>query len=213
MIPQRPPKWVRALFSDVIWEGPNDNREVFLTFDDGPTPGITGDILDILADFDAYASFFCLGTNVREYPEICRSVADAGHEVGNHALSHMDPWKLGIKKNLAEFAETQKLLEEAIGRPARIYRPPYGHFTPGLIKTIAPQAKFVMWNLMPADFDPTVSAAMCLERIKKNARPGSIIVLHDNVQSAAKVRDFLPKVLQHFQSEGLEAVSLARLFA
>ena len=93
----KPPKLIRRLMPDLIWEI-DDPDGVFLTFDDGPTPGITEWILSTLEKYDAKATFFVLGKNVEMYPDLYRRILDAGHKVGNHTYSHQKGWGMSLER-------------------------------------------------------------------------------------------------------------------
>ncbi len=198
------PKLVRNLFPDVIWHRSRNERKIYLTFDDGPSPGITRDVAGILNEYEAKAAFFCLGKNVLLYPEIVNEISGKGHEIGNHGYSHRDPWVLPGEETSGEFHKTRELIEYSAGIRTELYRAPFGHLTPSMLRMVSGYSRIVMWDLMPGEFLEGRSAANCLERIKRNINSGSIVVLHDNAKCAAKLRAFLPQAMAFIRSEGYE---------
>ncbi len=121
---REPPVWIRKLFPGLIWTIPNDNNEIYLTFDDGPDPEVTPWVLDLLAKYDAKATFFCLGRNVERYPEIFKRILCEGHAVGNHSYSHLDGWRTGKKRYVRDIERAAKLIQSFL------FRPPYGRIRP-----------------------------------------------------------------------------------
>ena len=110
---------LRPLLPDMTWEMA-DRSSVYLTFDDGPTPGITEWILKTLAGYGVRATFFCLGKNVEQHPDLYRAIADAGHKVGNHSYSHIKGWGMATGQYVADVDLANQLVE------SDIFRPPYG---------------------------------------------------------------------------------------
>ena len=119
----KPPKFLRRLMPDLIWDI-EDERNVFLTFDDGPTPGITEWILTTLDKYDAKATFFCLGKNVEAYPDLYQRIIDAGHRVGNHSYSHQKGWSMPTDRYVEDVDFAADFIQ------SDLFRPPYARITP-----------------------------------------------------------------------------------
>ena len=193
----RTPKFAQYLFSKLIWRL-METKTVYLTFDDGPIPEATPWVLDQLQEYNAKATFFCVGENVRKYPKIYQRILDEGHTVGNHTYNHLNAWKT---KKHTYLSNVEKASE---GINSKLFRPPYGKLTPALSKKIAEDYDIIMWDVLSGDFDSNISAEKCLSNVKKNAREGSIIVFHDSIKAIDKLKIVLPQVLAYFSDQGIE---------
>ena len=180
---------------------PGKEKILYLTFDDGPHPTITSFVLDELKKHNAKASFFCIGKNVQAYPEVYRRILDEGHAVGNHTQHHLNGWKTENKEYLADIHEAGKYIDAAL------FRPPYGRITSFQAKNLQaalkkPEAKVIMWDVLSADFDETLSGENCLQHVILNAGKGSIIVFHDSEKAWDRLAYALPRVLDFFEKKG-----------
>ncbi|MEY3399506.1 MAG: hypothetical protein RL220_2100 [Bacteroidota bacterium] len=193
---------MRLILPRARWSMPSGKGLVYLTFDDGPNPDITPQILDVLKEFDMRASFFLLGQQADKYPEIVERMRREGHTVGHHSYSHLSGWKTDQAAYLADV----KRAADVIG--GRLFRPPYGRITRGQFAALAKEYDVYMWSLMPGDFDPDVSADECLNRLVRHSRQGDIVVMHDNMKSAATVRQVLPKYLEYLRKRGWSSEGL-----
>ncbi len=190
------PPFVQFLFKRLIWRF-IDTKKVFLTFDDGPVPEATPWVLDILKEADVKATFFCVGENVKKYPEIYQRILDEGHTVGNHTYNHLNAWKT----NSEEYLENIKLASNEID--SKLFRPPYGKLYPKLSKKIEEDYDIIMWDILSGDFDSNISAEKCLTNVTSKAREGSIIVFHDSVKAIEKLKYVLPEVMKFFKERGI----------
>lgn len=214
---------IKKLFSNYVWDIPNHENKVYLTFDDGPTPEITEWTLEQLKSFNAKATFFCIGDNVRKFPEIFQKVINDGHSIGNHTFNHLNGWntekEVYIKnielcnqeiaegrKQKAEGAITAKadnLLSEVCVLQTNLFRPPYGKIKPSQSKILRKQGyKIIMWDVISYDFDATISTKKCLENVLKNVQTGSIIVFHDSKKAFQNLEYVLPRTLQFLKENG-----------
>lgn len=175
-----------------------ETKTVYLTFDDGPIPEATPWVLDQLQEYNAKATFFCVGENVRKYPKIYQRILDEGHTVGNHTYNHLNAWKTKKHTYLSNVEEASEVID------SKLFRPPYGKLTPALSKKIAEDYDIIMWDILSGDFDSNISAEKCLSNVKKNAREGSIIVFHDSIKAIDKLKVVLPHVLAYFSDQGIE---------
>lgn len=195
------PWLVRAIFSSYTWKVKTERREVFLTFDDGPHPVITPWVLEQLKAFDAKATFFCIGNNVEQYPEVYRQILAEGHAVGNHTFHHLNGWKTADAAYLDDIQQAAQLIHSSL------FRPPYGRIKRSQAKKIPaviPKQKvqLVMWDVLSADFDVNFSPEQCLENVLKNYGRGSVIVFHDSQKAWRNLEYILPKVLLELQRRG-----------
>lgn len=192
---------IKKIFSNYVWDIPNSENKIYLTFDDGPTPEITEWVLEELQKYNAKASFFCIGKNIEKHPEILQKVIEEDHSIGNHTFDHLNGWKTPTK----EYIENFKLCEESISNlkseilnlKSKIFRPPYGKIKPSQAKKLRQLGyKIIMWDVLSADFDSTISPEKCLENVLNNVTSGSVIVFHDSVKAFPNLKYTLPKVLK-----------------
>lgn len=198
--------WViRKLFPSLVTRIAVKDKIAFLTFDDGPIPEVTPQILDILAEYNAKATFFCLGKNVEKYPAIFESIRNDGHAAGNHSFEHKNGWKTQNPVYFEDIDKADKLIKSGL------FRPPYGKIMPSQIKYLKSRFKIVMWDVLSGDFDPDISKEKCVENVMKNVKPGSIIVFHDSIKAKEKVLYALPVILKKFSAMGYRFERISEL--
>lgn len=196
-IPIKTPFVVKELFPNFIWEINTTKKELYLTFDDGPTPEITNWVLKVLSDFNAKATFFCVGKNVEKHPDIFQHIIDQDHTIGNHTHNHIKGWNTKTEDYLTNIEKASGII------PSKLFRPPYGQIKPKQgKKLISMDYKVVMWNVLPFDWDNQVSEKTCLNNVISNTKNGSIIVFHDSIKASRNMQYCLPKVLEHFSEKG-----------
>ncbi len=190
------PKFIQELFPNFTWRVPTSEKVLYLTFDDGPIPGVTPWVLEQLAQYNAKATFFCVGENVRQHSEVFNQVIDAGHTVGNHTQHHLNGW---MSENIPYFHDVR---HGANSTKSDLFRPPFGKLRPRQIQFLLRHYRIVMWDVLSGDFDPTISEEQCLNNVIRNATNGSIIVFHDSLKAEDKLRYALPETLAHFAALG-----------
>src|SRR5699024_6210653 len=142
---------------------------LYLTFDDGPIPDVTEEILNILQSYDVKATFFCVGANVERYPSIFEKIKAGGHQTGNHTFHHLKGWKTPIESYLNDIDRCNQLV------PSRLFRPPYGRGTKAQYNRLK-NFEIIMWDVLSGDFDPSLRPEKCLQNVLKHTQNGSIIV-------------------------------------
>lgn len=203
MYPTRVPSLLQLPLGTLTWRIPDAKKEVYLTFDDGPTPEITDAVLKILEENRAKATFFGIGKNVEQHPEIWERVKAAGHAIGHHSYSHMNGWKVPREA----YFEDVKKAAEIIDSP--LFRPPYGRISPRKAKSLSKSYRIIMWSIISGDFDQSIDSAQCTKNVIKNLRPGDIVVFHDSVKAWPRLKDTLPTVLRFIRMKGWVAKSLS----
>jgi len=201
--------FIKLLFPKYVWDIPNHENKVYLTFDDGPTPEITEWVLDQLQLYDAKATFFCIGNNIEKNPEIFNKIITRGHAFGNHTFNHLKGWKTDTNEYVENtrrcslfIREKGKVISDK-GDTFELFRPPYGK-----IKTSQSRAlrrlgyKIIMWDVLSRDFDKTIAPEECLKNVLKNVETGSIIVFHDSIKAAQNLKYVLPKTLAFLKERG-----------
>jgi peptidoglycan/xylan/chitin deacetylase (PgdA/CDA1 family) len=196
------PRLIRALGTDFFWRIPTENKEVFLTFDDGPTPIITEKVLDLLSHYQAKATFFCIGKNVDNHPQLFHRILDEGHEVGNHTQNHKNGWKTGYAQYLRDVLTAKK------SNPSTLFRPPYGQISRTQTKALLKHYSIIMWDVLTGDFDASLSVETCIEKVLQLTKPGSIIVFHDSLKASPIMLQTLPAVLEALSQKGYQFSSI-----
>jgi peptidoglycan-N-acetylglucosamine deacetylase len=201
------PKVIQNLFPNFTWKIPSEEPVLYLTFDDGPIPGVTPWVLEQLAAYEAEATFFCVGENIRKFPEVFQQVVAAGHSVGNHTQHHLDGW---ATDNLPYYHDVRRCAQLV---NSDLFRPPYGRLRPRQAQFLQRHYQIIMWDVLSGDFDPHLSPERCLRNVTDNAGPGSIVVFHDSRKAEEKLRYVLPRVLDHFAERGYRFAGLEAHFA
>ena len=193
------PLLLKWYYPTLIWNKTRDEKVIYLTFDDGPIPDVTTFVLKTLKDFDAKATFFCIGDNIIKHPEVFKQIKADGHQIGNHTFNHLKGWKTADNSYLDNFKKCQQLTQ------TQLFRPPYGRIKKSQIKgikSINPELKIIMWDVLSGDFDVKLTPEKCYENVIKNTRNGSIIVFHDSLKAFERLKYTLPRVLKYFQDSG-----------
>ncbi|MEN9497775.1 MAG: hypothetical protein RL750_674 [Bacteroidota bacterium] len=193
------PWWLRKLYPNRVWSIDTKEKIIYLTFDDGPHPQITPVVLNLLHQYNARATFFCIGENVERYPETYQRIKEAGHLVGNHTHKHLNGWKTSTIAYLQDVIEADRSIQ------SDWFRPPYGRLSISQARGIRdqfPQMKIAMWDVLSGDFDVSKTGEWCAQNVKCHARGGSLVVLHDSEKAWERLKICLPLVLEHFHRQG-----------
>ncbi len=226
----RTPYIIKKLFPQFIWDLPNAENKIYLTFDDGPHPEITPWILEQLTKYNAKATFFCLGKKVEKYPELVQQILKDGHQIGNHGYAHLNGWKTDDVVYLEDVRRSSILIEKLaqdfceISRFTRndgtqflhdrtmLFRPAYGKIKKSQILNLKSEflhlkseILILNWSLMPGDFDQNISSEKCYQNFQK-VKIGDIIVLHDNEKSWKHLEYCLPNFLEEFKQYKFEKI-------
>ena len=193
----KPNALLRWMFPNVVWSM-EDPEGVYLTFDDGPTPGVTEWILQTLDRYDAKATFFVLGKNVELYPDLYQMILDRGHKIGNHTYSHQKGWELPLDRYIEDVDLAGDMLH------TELFRPPYARVTRKQLKVIAQRYRIVMWNVLSRDYNVHLTPKLCLKETIKGLRGGDIISMHDSAKSFKNTSYILPALLRKARAKGLK---------
>ena len=197
------PTFIQSLFPNFIWRIDSSKKTLFLTFDDGPVPGITDWVLDILASHSAKATFFCVGENVEKHPLLFNRIKEEGHAIGSHTYHHKNGWQT----NKQDYLQDVKKCAELVG--SNLFRPPYGRMTPSQALTLKDKYNIVMWDILTGDFDDKLDQDECFQKIIKESKAGSILVFHDSIKAKDNLTNILPRVLNHYTKLGFSFESLS----
>lgn len=199
----RVPFFLPWLFPNLVWKIPTTEKELFLTFDDGPVPGPTDFVLEILKKKNVKATFFCIGDNIHKHPGIFQKIVEGGHAIGNHTFNHLKGWNTSLEKYLDNVNQCEIAIHNSqiTNRNSKIFRPPYGQITPKQIKALS-DYKIIMWDVLTIDYDKSVSPESCLKNSIRVTRPGSVIVFHDSLKADRNMMHALPRYIDHFLEQG-----------
>lgn len=185
------------LFSKYRWRFHSDEKVLYLTFDDGPIPEVTDFVLDQLQLYNAKATFFCIGKNVKKHPKILKRIVAEGHAIGNHTHNHLKGWKNKTAKYIKNVEKASAFID------SKLFRPPYGKIKKKQARMLlADGYQIIMWDVLSADFDQKITKEKCLENVVSNATKGSVIVFHDSIKAQENMFFALPKVLEYFSKRG-----------
>ena len=198
MIIEQPARWLRWLYPKATWRMDPNDHAVYLTFDDGPIPEATPFILQTLRQFDAKATFFMVGDNVRKHPELYQQIIDEGHQVGNHTHNHLGSFKHWTTTYVINTYKANELIH------AHLFRPPHGWMRHSVYYWLSKGFRVVMWDLVTRDYSKWLTADDVVANVKRYTRNGSIITFHDSLKSIDKLRTALPESLAWLKQQGYE---------
>ena len=191
------PKFIQALFPSLVWRKETLDNEIWLTFDDGPTPEVTPWILSVLKKENVKATFFLVGQQIEEFPELVGAIIKEGHTIANHSYSHKNGWLTNKEKYLEDIENCQALMPNN-----KLFRPPYGKITKAQIAVLKEKYKIILWDVLSYDFKQNTSPKKVQENIIQNTTSGSIIVMHNNQMSFKNLEPILEKTIQQLRAKG-----------
>jgi peptidoglycan/xylan/chitin deacetylase (PgdA/CDA1 family) len=187
-----------------MWVGDPSGDQVYLTFDDGPVPGVTDYVLNELAKRNQKATFFMVGDNVRKHSSLASEVVAQGHHIGNHTFNHLKGWTTSDSEYVENVGKCDWIFEEKLGLQTGLFRPPYGLIRNSQAQVILKSKKIIMWNVLSGDYDRTVPATDVLNKSIQNTRSGSILLFHDQLKTREVLRKVLPDFLDYLTERGFE---------
>ena len=191
------PKFIQALFPSLIWRKETTNKEIWLTFDDGPTPEVTPWILSVLKKENVKATFFLVGKQIKQYPKLAETIITAGHAIANHSYSHKNGWFCTKEKYIADVEKCQELMPTN-----NLFRPPYGKITKTQIAALKSKYKIILWDIFGWDFQKNTTPQKVKKNILNNTKSGSIIVLHNNQKGFKNLQPILEETIQILKEKG-----------
>ncbi|MBN3522097.1 polysaccharide deacetylase family protein [Algoriphagus lutimaris] len=202
------PFFIQRLFPKRIWSKNSEGNQVFLTFDDGPVPGVTDFVLQELSKRTMKATFFMVGDNVRKHSSLAKEVLSQGHQLANHTFHHLNGWKTNREKYLQDFLACNQIIEDQLGVQTKLFRPPYGLMTSAEAREISKTHSIVMWNMLSGDYDLKLDHKEVLRKSVENTGPGSIVLFHDQQKTSSVLPRILPTYLDKLQDKGWTTATL-----
>ena len=196
-----PPLLIKKLFSSFQWESESD--KILFTFDDGPVPAATDLVLKKLDENKIKAVFFCVGDNIRKYPDLAKAILEEEHIIGNHTFHHKKLTGMNREETLNELNSFNNLVMEKFNYSVKYFRPPYGRFTLSTSKILSQlKLKNVMWSLLTYDFNNNLETVKLA--IDRNLQKKSIIVLHDSLKCKQIATDSIQYIIDAAQRKNLQ---------
>jgi len=202
---------MRALYPDFIWRISTQEKEIFLTFDDGPIPEITEFVLEELNKFQAKATFFCIGENIEKYPKVFQQIVDQHHTIGNHTYNHLKGWDSNNADYINNFKKCEDIIVDSQVKRhplTTLFRPPFGRIKRSQAKEILKSHEIVMWDVLTGDYDQSLSKERVLLKTLQHIEQGSIVLFHDSIKASKNMMHALPKVLADFSERGFSFKSI-----
>jgi len=199
MFIEQPPLLYRILFPEALWRiqrASEGERTVFLTFDDGPVPEVTPQVLDILDSFGVKATFFMVGDNVRRWPHLLDMVRERGHAVGNHTMHHLQGMRTRRVTYLRDVAMADNLIR------SRLFRPPHGILRWGQARAIKKRYNIIMYDVVTRDYNARLSPERVFNNVTRFVRDGSIIVFHDSLKARKNMLGAMPRAVEWLLDNG-----------
>jgi peptidoglycan/xylan/chitin deacetylase (PgdA/CDA1 family) len=199
----------KKIYSSFIWDIPTAEKEIYLTFDDGPIPGVTDFVLEALEKYNAKATFFAVGHNIEKHPHVFERVVQGGHAIGNHTFNHLNGWKTDTHTYLDNIAKCDEMLDAGNqlsscikGGSQKLFRPPYGKLTREQSRLVRQHYKVIMWDVLTADYDNSLHKETCLKKTIKYTTKGSVVIFHDSFKAEKNMTYVLPRLLEYFSEQG-----------
>jgi peptidoglycan/xylan/chitin deacetylase (PgdA/CDA1 family) len=198
------PGLLKKFYPECVWNFTREERVIYLTFDDGPHALATPFVLETLKEYNAKATFFCIGKNVVQHPDIYKRILEEGHTAGNHTYNHLNGWKTPDEEYIRNINEAKKYID------SKLFRPPYGRITKFQIRLLTASEnvkqntafRIIMWDVLSADFDHKITGKRCAENVVSNTKAGSIVVFHDSEKAFKRLETALPETLRFFSEKG-----------
>jgi peptidoglycan/xylan/chitin deacetylase (PgdA/CDA1 family) len=208
------PRLFEIIYPDAVWHAERDKKQIYLTFDDGPVPVVTDYVLDLLAQFEVKATFFCVGENVKKHPDIFKRLIREGHGIGNHTYNHLNGWRVDEDIYLKNIQACTDIFQLAGYESNHMFfRPPYGKIRRKTIKKLQGNYKIIMWDVLPYDFSDKVDADRCLSKSIKYTKNGSIIIFHDNLRTFETLKLIISQFIATMKEKNYEFCKIDSIFS
>lgn len=196
MLLLQPKRLLRKIYPKAEWHYSRNEKNIYLSFDDGPIPVLTEWVLDELKNQNAKATFFCVGANILKHQTLFERIRNEGHLAGNHSMFHGKGFGMPSYDYVKDAETCRNLVENSL------FRPPYGQLKRGQYRLLLKKGfRIVMWDVISYDYEK-ISPEQCLKIAINNTRNGSVIVFHDNLKAEQNIKYVLPRYIDHFKEKG-----------
>lgn len=196
MLIEQVPDFLRKLYPHAEWRKNPNEKVVYLTFDDGPIPGITPWVLDLLDKYGIKATFFLVGDNVRKHPDEFRMILERGHRVGNHTFNHIRGTSFKAASYIANVEKANELIQ------SELFRPPHGGMGYKQYHVLRKKYRMIMWDLVTRDYSKHLNGEQVFGKVKHYVRNGSIITFHDSLKAEKNLKYALPRSIEWLLEQG-----------
>ncbi len=206
------PPILKFIYPRAVWNGSRQEKVLYLTFDDGPVPGATDRVLDILMDYQVKATFFCVGDNITKFPELFKRIIREGHGIGNHTMNHINAWAHPADDYIDNITRCEKEMRKY--KPELfpfLFRPPYGKITPAIGRQVTRKGQLIMWDVLSYDFSDRLSPGKCLEGTIRNTRNGSVVLFHDSEKTRKKINFLISQYISYFAQRNYQFSTINEL--
>lgn len=191
-----PPRFITRWFPGAVWKLNPQENNVYLTFDDGPIPGITPWVLELLQKEDVQATFFCVGENVARHPVIYEQIIGQGHSVGNHTFNHLKGRSCSAAGYYANIERAAEYID------SDLFRPPHGLMTFEQYRYLSEKYRIIMWDVVSRDYDQDSTPEQVFDNVLRFVSEGSVITFHDSVKAFPNLKTALLRVIKMLKDKG-----------
>ncbi len=202
MVITKIPKLIQNLLYYFEFKIKGENKTLYLTFDDGPIPEVTPEVLDILDKYNAKATFFCVADNIKKYPEVFQSIIDRGHRLGNHTYHHIKGWETPNNEYFEDIERANQLVN------SNLFRPPYGRIGFFQARELRKKYRLILWSVLSYDYSGKLSKENVWDNIRKSVTDNDIILFHDNIKARDNMIYSLSNTLFFYSKRGFQFKSI-----
>lgn len=202
MVITKIPKLIQYLLYYFEFKIKGENKILYLTFDDGPIPEVTPEVLDILDKYNAKATFFCVADNIKKHPEVFQSIIDRGHRLGNHTYHHIKGWESPNNEYFEDIERANQLVN------SNLFRPPYGRIGFFQARELRKKYRLILWSVLSYDYSGKLSKEKVWDNIRKSVTDNDIILFHDNIKARDNMIYSLSNTLSFYSQRGFQFKSI-----
>lgn len=196
------PKFIQNIFINCEFKIKDSLKTIYLTFDDGPVPDVTIEVLNLLDKYNAKATFFCVAQNIIKHPEVFEEIKKRGHRLGNHTFHHLKGWKTKDEEYFSDI----KMADELVC--SNLFRPPYGRIKPQQFLFLRKKYRIILWSVISYDYNSLLSKRRVWKNVRNNITDNDIVLFHDNIKAKENMLYALNNTLSFFSAKGYSFKSI-----
>lgn len=196
------PKFIQNIFINCEFKIKDSQKTIYLTFDDGPVPDVTIEVLNLLDKYNAKATFFCVAQNIIKHPEVFEEIKKRGHRLGNHTFHHLKGWKTKDEEYFSDI----KMADELVC--SNLFRPPYGRIKPQQFLFLRKKYRIILWSVISYDYNSLLSKRRVWKNVRNNITDNDIVLFHDNIKAKENMLYALNNTLSFFSAKGYSFKSI-----